>query len=371
MEFLTEYGLFLAKAITLVVAVALIIGFAVAAGARHKKPDEGQVEVRRLNDHYDDIKDMMESALLDEEDYKAWVKARKKQEKAEAKARKAARKQAPDAAEKAAPGAEEGGQKADVEVEAGDKPRVFVLDFDGDIRASATDAMREEITALLSVAQPGDEVVLRLESGGGMVHSYGFAASQLQRIRDAGLKLTVCVDKVAASGGYMMACVADKVLAAPFAIIGSIGVLAQMPNFHRLLKKHDIDYELITAGEYKRTLTMFGENTRKGRQKFTEEIEDVHGLFKDFVAAHRPVVDISAVSTGEVWFGQQAIERKLVDELKTSDEYITSLYANAQVFEMRYEVPKTLPQKLGVAAEGAIDRLILRTWSRATQRFYS
>ncbi|AFU97643.1 protease SohB [Simiduia agarivorans] len=363
MEFLTDYGLFLAKTLTLVVAVVLVIGFAVAAGMKNKRQPEGQVEVRRLNDHYDDIKDMMESALLDEEEYKAFIKQRKKQEKAEAKAKKAARKSA-------ASSSEDGGQSP--ESKSGDeKSRVFVLDFDGDIRASATDAMREEITALLSVAEPGDEVVIRLESGGGMVHSYGFAASQLKRIRDAGLTLTVCVDKVAASGGYMMACVADRILAAPFAIIGSIGVLAQMPNFHRLLKKHDIDYELITAGEYKRTLTMFGENTRKGRQKFTEEIEDVHGLFKAFVAEHRSQVDIAEVATGEVWFGQQAIDNKLVDELKTSDEYITSKYATAQVFEMRYELPKTLPQKLGVAAEAAVDRLLVKTWSRATQRFYS
>lgn len=364
MEFLADYGLFLAKTLTLVIAILVIIGFAVAAGMKNKKLPEGQVEVRRLNDHYDDIKDMMESALLDEDEYKAFIKERKKQEKAEAKAKKAARKSAPETKPT------ESEQASDAVI-VDEKPRVFVLDFDGDIRASATDAMREEITALLSVAKAGDEAVIRLESGGGMVHSYGFAASQLKRIRDAGLTLTVCVDKVAASGGYMMACVADRILAAPFAIIGSIGVLAQMPNFHRLLKKHDIDYELITAGEYKRTLTMFGENTRKGRQKFTEEIEDVHGLFKAFVAEHRSQVDIAEVATGEVWFGQQAIANRLVDELKTSDEYITSKYASAQVFEMRYEFPKTLPQKLGVAAEAAIDRLIMKTWSRATQRFYS
>ena len=109
--------------------------------------------------------------------------------------------------------------------------------------------------------------------------AYGLAASQMQRIRDKKLKLTVCVDKVAASGGYMMAVVADKIIAAPFAVLGSIGVLAQVPNFHRLLKKHDVDFEMLTAGKYKRTLTMFGENTDKGREKFQEDIEDTHVLF--------------------------------------------------------------------------------------------
>lgn len=353
MEFLTEYGLFLAKTLTLVVAITIGLGLIVGASLKARRDPEGHVEVRRLNDHYEDVKDMMESALLDEADYKSLHKAREKQEKAEAKARKAERKKTTDGAPEAT------------------KPRVFVINFDGDMKASATEAMREEITALLSVARAGDEVVVRLESGGGMVHSYGLAASQLKRITDASLKLVVCVDEVAASGGYMMACVADRILAAPFAIIGSIGVVAQLPNFHRLLKKHDVDYELLTAGEYKRTLTMFGENTEKGRRKFIEDLEDVHGLFKQFVQTHRSQLDIHSVATGEVWFGQQALDKKLVDELKTSDEYITSRYADADVFELRYEVPKTLPQKLGLAAETAFERSFSRLWQAASQRFYS
>ncbi|UTA46370.1 protease SohB [Simiduia sp. 21SJ11W-1] len=350
MEFLMEYGLFLAKTVTLVVALGIVIGLLVSAGARGKKDPDGEVEVRRLNDHYDDVKDMMQSALLDEAEYKALQKAEKKKQKLEAKRKKGARKDEQQA-EQAAP------------------KRVFVVDFEGDIRASATEALREEITALLSVAKAGDEVVVRLESGGGMVHSYGLAASQLKRITDAGISLTVCVDKVAASGGYMMACVANKILAAPFAIVGSIGVVAQMPNFHRLLKKNDIDFELLTAGEYKRTLTMFGENTDKGRQKFLDELEDVHGLFKRFISVHREKVDVEKVATGEVWFGQQAIDNLLVDDIKTSDEYITAQYADAQVFELRYEQPKSLPQKLGLAAETAFDRVFTKAWQTLTQRF--
>ena len=176
------------------------------------------------------------------------------------------------------------------------------------MKASAVSSLRQEITAILSLAEKQDEVLVRLESGGGMVHAYGLASSQLLRIRNQDIDLTVCVDKVAASGGYMMACVANKLLAAPFAVIGSIGVIAQIPNFHRLLKKNDIDFEMITAGEYKRTLTMFGENTEKGREKFAEDIEDVHVLFKDFVKEHRPALDVEAVATGEVWFGQRAID---------------------------------------------------------------
>jgi serine protease SohB len=213
---------------------------------------------------------------------------------------------------------------------------VFVLNFHGDIRASALASLREEVTAVLTVAQPEDEVMLRLESSGGLVHAYGLAAAQLLRIRDRRLKLTVAVDKVAASGGYLMACVADRIIAAPFAILGSIGVIAQLPNFNRLLKKHDIDYEQFMAGEYKRTVTLFGENTDKGRHKFQEEIEATHALFKDFVRNHRPQLDLDQVATGEYWYGTRALEHRLADELRTSDDYLLDASAGAEVYEVTY-----------------------------------
>jgi serine protease SohB len=246
------------------------------------------------------------------------------------------------------------------------KKRVYVLDFDGDIKASEVDNLREEITTVLSVINPErDEVVLTLSSGGGMVHAYGLASSQVKRIKDKGVPLTVCVDKVAASGGYMMACVADRIVAAPFAVLGSIGVLAQLPNFHRLLQKHDIDFELLTAGEYKRTLTMFGENTDKGREKFVEELEETHDLFKSFVSANRPSLDVAKVATGEVWYGQKALEEGLVDELQTSDAFIQARLADWDVFDVRFVYKKNWQEKLGLAAESAIERSFLKIWQRA------
>ena len=221
-----------------------------------------------------------------------------------------------------------------------ERARMFVIDFKGDIQASEVNSLREEITAALSVAQEEDEVLVRLESPGGVVHGYGLAASQLQRVRSRGITLTVAVDKVAASGGYMMACIANRVLAAPFALLGSIGVVAQIPNFHRLLQKNDIDYEVLTAGEYKRTLTVFGENTDKAREKFVDDLEDVHALFKEFVKEHRPTVDIEEVATGEAWFGRRALEHRLVDELETSDEYIIERCDEMDVFHIRYVIHK-------------------------------
>ena len=245
-----------------------------------------------------------------------------------------------------------------------------MTDFHGDIKASATEELREVVTAILSVASDDDEVVVRLESQGGMVHSYGLASSQLRRITSRNIPLTICVDKVAASGGYMMACVGQKILCAPFAIIGSIGVLAQLPNFHRLLKKHDVDYEMFTAGEYKRTITMFGENTDKDREKFTEDLEDTHVLFKDFIRENREQVNIDDVATGEVWFGTRALERNLVDAIGTSDQYLYDLKDDADIFEVQFTQKKSIPEKLGISVEHGIDRLATRWWQRFNSRYF-
>lgn len=351
LEFLTNYGLFLAKAITLVVAILVVVGVIIAMSARHKRSDKGQIEIAKLNDKFDDYRDAMRSMLLDEEEFKEQEKAEKKRLKQEQSDKKKKTKQKDD--------------KGEISVDAdAAKKRVFVLNFVGDIKASACESLREEITAVLTMARPTDEVVVKVESGGGMVHSYGLASSQLTRITNKSIPLTVCVDKVAASGGYMMACVANKIVAAPFAILGSIGVLAQLPNFHRLLKKNDIDFEMFTAGEYKRTVTMFGENTEKGRAKFVEELEDTHVLFKDFVSEHRPKVNIGEVATGEVWFGKRALDVQLIDELQTSDEYLFTQAANADIFEVTFTHKKTLPEKLGFAAQGALDRLLMTWWER-------
>ncbi|WP_265087889.1 protease SohB [Psychrobacter urativorans] len=237
-----------------------------------------------------------------------------------------------------------------------DSHQVFVLDFDGDIKATAVKHLREEISTLISTANEGDEVVVRLESGGGLVHGYGLAAAQLVRLKDAGLKLTVCVDKVAASGGYMMACVADNVIAAPFAIIGSIGVVSQLPNFHKWLKNHDVDYEQFTAGDYKRTVTIFGENDAEDRAKYQEELEQTHQLFKHFVNRYRAMLDLDKVATGEHWYGEDAVHLNLVDSLQTSDSYILELMDDNEVYVLHSRQKPTLAEKLGLsqAAEAAL-----------------
>ena len=237
--------------------------------------------------------------------------------------------------------------------------KVFVLDFKGDIQASAVDQLREEITLVLATAKAGkDRVVVRLESPGGMVHGYGLAAAQLVRLRDAGFHVTIVVDKVAASGGYMMACIASEIISAPFAILGSIGVVAQVPNFNRLLKQHNVDFELYTAGEYKRTVTMFGENTPEGKAKFEEELQQTHALFKHFVEKYRPQLNVEKVATGEHWYGQDALDLNLVDKLQTSDEYILGLLPQHDVYVISTRKRPTLGEKLGLQAAQLADHLI-------------
>ncbi|MEM7209962.1 MAG: protease SohB [Pseudomonadota bacterium] len=378
-EFFFDYGLFALKSLTVVVAIVIIVLVSVAAGSRTRKTPDGHIEVTKVNDDIDQLRDTLSAAVTDLEAYKLAAKKRKKEEKAERKARKKALKleaKKSESAKKTSPtksdDADDKGEDEEDTSADDQKSRVFVLDFDGDIKASAVSGLRREITAVLSLAQAQDEVVVRLESGGGMVHSYGLASSQLQRVKNHGVPLTICVDKVAASGGYMMACVANKLLAAPFAIIGSIGVVAQLPNFHRLLKKNDVDFELITAGEYKRTLTMFGENTEKGREKFAEDIEEIHVMFKEFVTEHRPQLDVESVATGEIWFGQRAKDKTLVDDLMTSDEYIANACDSADVFVVKYVEKKSLPEKLGVAVQSALDNTVLKWWDRGTNtRFFT
>ncbi|MFK7978161.1 MAG: protease SohB [Halioglobus sp.] len=346
MEFLYEYGLFLAQAVTLVAAILIVVGGIIAMSSRQRtEQQEGQIEIRHLNEKYRHIGATIKSVVEDPMAAKELAKSEKKAEKAKTKEAKKKRKKAASEDSKG-------------------QPRLYVLNFDGDIRASATENLREEITAVLPQIKEGDEILVRLESPGGMVHGYGLAASQLQRIRSAGVPLTAAVDKVAASGGYMMACVADRIVAAPFAVLGSIGVVAQLPNFHKVLKKNDIDFELLTAGEHKRTLTMFGENTDKGREKFLEELEDTHQLFKDFVQTNRPSLDVAKVATGEVWYGQNALTEGLVDELQTSDAFIQEKLEDWDIYEVRFVHRKNWQEKLGMAAESAVERGLMKILQR-------
>ncbi|EOV0632267.1 protease SohB [Cronobacter turicensis] len=343
MNLLAEYGLFLAKIVTVVVAIVIVIAL-IANLTQRKKAQRGELRVTRLGEEYKEMKEEVAAALLDPHQHKQWHKNQKKKNKQEAKAAKARAKRG-----EAAPAG---------------KPTLYVLDFKGSIDAHEVTALREEVTAVLAVAKPADEVLLRLESPGGVVHGYGLAASQLQRLRERRIPLTVAVDKVAASGGYMMACVANKIVAAPFAIIGSIGVVAQIPNFNRLLKRNDIDIELHTAGQYKRTLTLLGENTEEGREKFREDLNETHQLFKEFVHSMRPSLDIEAVATGEHWYGVQAQEKGLVDDISTSDDLIIARMQERDVVSLRYLQRKRLMDRFTGSAAQSLDRLLLRWWQR-------
>ncbi|KXJ60485.1 MAG: protease [Alteromonas sp. Nap_26] len=340
MEFLYEYGLFVAKAITLVLAFVVVVSTIVGVASKQKQ-GKGHLEINSISEQLKDVTQYAKEVLLDKNALKKLAKEQKKEQKSKSKDSSSQEK----------------------------TPRLFVIDFKGSMDASEVDHLREEITAILCVAEAQDEVLVKLESGGGVVHGYGLAASQLQRIKAKGLSLTVAVDKVAASGGYMMACVADKLIASQFAYIGSIGVLAQLPNFNKLLKKNDIEFEQHTAGEFKRTLTVFGENNDEGRAKFKEEIEEIHVLFKDFVQSQRPEMDIDKVATGEYWPGVKAKTLGLVDDLMTSDDYILSHYPEREIFSVKYSIKKNVAEKLGMSAAQVAERTLMKTWSKARHWF--
>ena len=342
MDLLSSYGLFLAKAVTVVVAFAAIVLIVLNAAMR-KRHSGGQLRLTHLDDDYREMKEDLQLAKMKPQAQKVWLKQHKKEEKQKAKIEK---------------------RNAKAGVSEASKPTLYVLEFKGSMDAGEVSSLREEISAVLAVAVPGDEVLLRLESPGGVVHGYGLAASQLQRLRDAGLQLTAVVDKVAASGGYMMACVADRIVAAPFSIIGSIGVVAQIPNFNRLLKRNDIDVELHTAGQYKRTLTLFGENTDEGREKFQEDLNETHLLFKEFVQQMRPTLDLEKVATGEHWYGRQALDLCLIDEIGTSDALIIKQMDRFNVLGVHYARKKKMMDRFTNSASLAAERLILKIWQR-------
>ena len=335
-DFLFQYGLFLAKTLTVLFAAVFFVAAAAAASRKARAP--GGLSVESLNERYHTMVDTLRKAVLPKKAFKSEQKARKAALKARGK---------------------ESGEPA--------RPRTFVLDFRGDIKATAVAGLRNEVSALLSAATERDEVLLRLENYGGMVHEHGLAAAQLVRIRQRGIPLTIAVDKVAASGGYLMACVADRILAAPFAIIGSIGVLAQIPNFHKLLDQHGIKVEQLKAGRYKRTVTMFGENTDADRAKLREELEDVHVMFRQLIAEYRPHLDLERVATGEHWYGKRALELGLVDELGTSDDFLVERVEERDIFHVSWKGRKKLAEKVAAAVEDG-GAAALRGLARAQQQ---
>ncbi|HCU05554.1 MAG: protease SohB [Gammaproteobacteria bacterium GWE2_42_36] len=311
---LVQFVFFLAKATVLVAAILMTIAGIVAIAVKGKTKESTKIKVKSLNEHYRELAEQLQTEILSKEAIKQLKKKKKDKKKT-----------------KSLPHS---------------KPNTFILNFNGDLRATQVQALREEITAILMIAKPQDTVLVKVESAGGVVYGYGLAASELKRIKDRSISLIISVDKIAASGGYMMACVADRIIAAPFAVIGSIGVVAQLPNFHRLLQKHEIDFEQVTAGQYKRTLTLFGKNTEQDRQKVQEEVNEAHALFKEFIKQNRPQVDMDQVATGEHWFATRAIQFNLIDELMTSDEYLAKQSETTQLYEICLQKRKKLLDKL-------------------------
>ncbi len=327
-DILMQYGLFLAKALTVVVLAWAILAIFVSMSHRRSRPPE-RLEVKSLNEKYEEMSDILKEAMLSKKQFKRMLKERKARRQAEEKK--------------------------------------IVLDFRGDMKATAVSSLREEVTAVLTMATPTDEVLVRLENSGGLVHEHGLAASQLQRIRSRRIPLTVAVDKVAASGGYLMACVGNRIIAAPFAVVGSIGVLAQFPNFRGWLDRHGVYFEELKAGEHKQSLSMFGTNTDEDRMKVKSQLEDVHALFKALVAQNRPSVDVASVATGEYWYGVRARNLNLIDDVTTSDDYLLAASENTELYEVTYTLRKPVTERIASFVDMTTERLFYSWWRRAEE----
>lgn len=314
--FWQELLLFVAKSLVALVVLTLAV-IVIARAARGGGTSRGRLRITRLNDRIGGLEASLRLPRLGKKEQKAWLKKR---------------------------------EAAETALEQSGRPATFVVDFKGDLQASAVEDLRETVSAIIAGHREGDEVLLRIESPGGTVHGYGLAASQLARLRAAGLRVVACVDKVAASGGYMMACESDEVVAAPFAIVGSIGVVASVPNLHRLLEKYGVDYEEMTAGEHKRTVSMFGKIEPEGREKFLEQLAEIHNLFRDHVLRNRPAAKAELISTGEHWPASRAVELGLVDRIATSDDEVMRRVKEREVYEVRYRRPRSWQSRMGRAA---------------------
>ena len=330
LEIFSEYGLFLLKVITILISFIVLISFVAAS---KKNSNQEGLDVENLNKKYKGLSDSLNKVVLQKDEWKA----KQKDDKAIQKNHKKQKKR---------------------------KPKAFVLDFLGDIKASAVPSLREEVTAILDVAKKNDQIILRLDNHGGVVHEHGLAASQLARIRQKKINLVVVVDKVAASGGYLMACVANKIYAAPFAILGSIGVIAQLPNFNRLLDNYGVDFEQVTAGQYKRNVTMFGKNTDEDREKLKDQLEEIHSLFKSSVNEYRPELNLDKVATGEYWYGKRALELGLIDEIKTSDELLLEMSKKYEIFSVKLKIKQPLKKRIMSGVDSLLGKFEDIRWSK-------
>ena len=330
LEIFSEYGLFLLKVVTILISFIVLISFVAAS---KKNSNQEGLDVENLNKKYKGLSDSLNKVVLHKDEWKA----KQKNDKAIQKNQKKQKKR---------------------------KPKAYVLDFLGDIKASAVPSLREEVSAILDVAKKNDQIILRLDNHGGVVHEHGLAASQLARIRQKKINLVVVVDKVAASGGYLMACVANKIYAAPFAILGSIGVIAQLPNFNRLLDNYGVDFEQVTAGQYKRNVTMFGKNTDEDREKLKDQLEEIHSLFKSSVTEYRPELNLDKVATGEYWYGTRALELGLIDEIKTSDELLLEMSKKYEIFSVKLKIKQPLKKRIMSGVDSLLRKFEDIRWSK-------
>ncbi|CAB3976441.1 protease SohB [Candidatus Azoamicus ciliaticola] len=304
---LTDYTIFFLKIITIIILLLLTI---ITCLIIIKNKDNKYIEIKNINKKYITLKKMFLSEILKKTEKKNIIKNINKEEKI-------------------------------IKTK-----NLFILNFNGDINASDINNLKDILSILILNKKYVDEVLIKLTSNGGIVTNYGLAATQLKRLKNENINLTISIDTIAASGGYMMACVANKIIASHFSIIGSIGVLGIIPNINKMLNKNNIEIEYHTSGKYKKTLSVIGENTEIGRKKFIESLENTHFLFKNFVKENRSQINIDEIATGEYWYGIDALKLNLIDKIQTSDEYIMENLNNTKIYEIKLNEKTNIKNKI-------------------------
>jgi serine protease SohB len=242
---------------------------------------------------------------------------------------------------------------------------IAVVSFDGDVRATKRKIVSALIDELIVNKDKLSEAVVVVNSPGGSVAEYGLLYAEMERIRAAGISLTVCIDTYAASGGYLMSLPANRIVAAPFAFVGSVGVVAYSPNIHRLLKKHDIEPRLFTAGEFKRTVTLIGDDDEEAKQHFQHQLESLHGLFLAAVKKYRTGANFEKIGTGDHWTAEESQTQNLglVDHIATSREYLLKLNADRDLVHLsqkKHMLEGGLGRFAAQLSEELVDRILTR-----------
>ena len=190
-------------------------------------------------------------------------------------------------------------------------------------------------------------IVIRIDSPGGGVVASQEIYNAVKNARQEGKKVVASMGTVAASGGYYVAAAADRIVANPGTLTGSIGVKMEFANIEKLLEKIGVKGMVVKAGEYKDVGSPFRDMSEPEKKILQDVIDDVHSQFIKAVAEGRNLqeADVRAIADGRIFTGRQALDLKLVDQLgdltdsiKVAGELV-GIKGKPRVIEKRKTIP--------------------------------